>query len=76
MTRALPFTKASVRRAIAAAQAAGLRVTGIGPDGTVLTGDALAGLVPCVGADGQNDPYVAAVERVDGKTQRKRYVRS
>jgi hypothetical protein len=37
MTRALPFTQASVLRRISAAQKAGLRVTGIGPDGTVLT---------------------------------------
>lgn len=76
MTRPLTFTKASVRRAIAAAQAAGLRVTGIGPDGTVLTEDNLVGLVPGTGVDGQDDPYVAAVERANGKTQRKRYARS
>lgn len=37
MSRALPFTKASVMRAITAAQCSGLRVTGIRPDGTVLT---------------------------------------
>jgi hypothetical protein len=36
VTRALPFTQASVRRAIAAAQKAGLQVTGIRADGTVL----------------------------------------
>jgi len=35
MTKPLPFTQASVRRAIAAARTAGLRVLGIGPDGTV-----------------------------------------
>jgi hypothetical protein len=39
MTTRLPFTQASVRRAIAAARNAGLRVTGIGPDGTVLVDD-------------------------------------
>lgn len=33
MTAKLPFTQASVRRAIAAAQQAGLRVTGVRPDG-------------------------------------------
>lgn len=37
MTRALPFTQASLMRRITAAQKAGLRVTGIAPDGTVLT---------------------------------------
>jgi hypothetical protein len=36
MTRIVPFTQASVRRAIAAAQKAGLLVTAIRPDGTVL----------------------------------------
>jgi hypothetical protein len=36
MTRVVPFTQASVRRAIAAAQKAGLEVTGIRPDGTIL----------------------------------------
>jgi hypothetical protein len=37
VTKPLPFTQASVRRAIRAAQSAGLRVVGIRPDGTVLT---------------------------------------
>jgi hypothetical protein len=36
MTRALPFTQASLRRAIEAARKAGLNVTGIRPDGTVI----------------------------------------
>ena len=39
MTRALPFTQASLRRAIAAAQKAGLRVRGIRPDGTIVVDD-------------------------------------
>jgi hypothetical protein len=39
MTRPLPFTEASVRRAILAARKAGLRVTGIRPDGTVMVSD-------------------------------------
>jgi hypothetical protein len=34
MTRPLPFTKTRLRRAIEAAREAGLRVTGIRPDGT------------------------------------------
>jgi hypothetical protein len=41
MTKPLPFTQASLKRAIAAARAAGLRVTGIRPDGTVLVEDPL-----------------------------------
>jgi hypothetical protein len=36
LTRAIPFTQASLQRAINAARKAGLRVTGIRPDGTVL----------------------------------------
>jgi hypothetical protein len=36
MTRAIPFTKAQIRRAIEAAREAGLRVRGIAPDGTLL----------------------------------------
>jgi hypothetical protein len=39
MTHALPFTQASVRRAIAAARKEGLRVKGIKPDGTVIVQD-------------------------------------
>jgi hypothetical protein len=39
MTKALPFTQASLRRAIAAARAAGLRITGIRSDGTLLVQD-------------------------------------
>jgi hypothetical protein len=37
VTRALPFTQASLRRAIAAARKEGLRVAGIRPDGTLIT---------------------------------------
>jgi hypothetical protein len=36
MTRALPFTQASLKRAIKAAHKAGLHVTGIRPDGTLI----------------------------------------
>jgi hypothetical protein len=39
MTRAIAFTQASLRRAIEAARKAGLRVTGIRPDGTLLVDD-------------------------------------
>jgi hypothetical protein len=37
MTRALPFSKASIKRRCDAAREAGLFVTAITPDGTVLT---------------------------------------
>jgi hypothetical protein len=43
MTRALPFTQASLRRAIEAARKAGLQVTGIRADGTLLVGAAVDG---------------------------------
>jgi hypothetical protein len=39
MSRALPFTQAGLRRAIEVARKAGLRETGIRPDGTVMTAD-------------------------------------
>jgi hypothetical protein len=39
VTRAIAFTQASLRRAIEAARKAGLRVTGIRPDGTLLVED-------------------------------------
>lgn len=39
MTRALPFTQASLCRALAAARKAGLKVTGIRPDGTLVISD-------------------------------------
>ena len=39
MTRTLPFTQASVRRAVRAARQVGLRVTGIRSDGTVMVQD-------------------------------------
>ncbi|MFY9836530.1 MAG: hypothetical protein WAK55_08670 [Xanthobacteraceae bacterium] len=38
MTRALPFTKAGLCRRIEAVLKAGLRVTAIRPDGTVVVG--------------------------------------
>lgn len=74
MTRALPFTKATVRRAIALAREAGLTVTGIAPDGTVLTaGDNPAARVPAAGGDMQTDPFVIAARRAHGAKTRKRY---
>jgi hypothetical protein len=37
MTRSNPYTQRQIQRAIKAARAEGLRVTGVKPDGTVLT---------------------------------------
>jgi hypothetical protein len=39
MSRPLPFTQASLQRAINAARKAGLHVRGIRPDGTIIVGD-------------------------------------
>ena len=39
MTKAVPFTRASLRRAILAAEACGKHVIGIRPDGTLILGD-------------------------------------
>lgn len=76
MSKALPFTKASIKRAVAAAREAGLSIKAIGPDGTVIVdnGPDSASIVPI---DGDNDPYVAAVERsCDAKASRKRNAHS
>lgn len=39
MTKALPFTQAGIRRAVEGARKAGLRVTAIKPDGTIVVND-------------------------------------
>lgn len=49
MTDRLPFTEASIRRAVKAARKEGLHVLGIKPDGTVILGEqpiSVAALVP------------------------------
>jgi hypothetical protein len=77
MTRALPYTQASVRRRIEAARKAGLNVTGIAPDGTVLTVEKNQIGPSILPGSLQDDPYVAAVERgSNAKAPRKRYARS
>lgn len=77
MTRALPYTQASVRRRIEAAQKAGLSVTGIAADGTVLTVEK-TNIGPSLSPGSlQDDPYVIAVERgSNAKAPRKRYASS
>lgn len=40
MTKALPFTEASLARAIKGAKRAGLHVVGVKADGTIIVGDA------------------------------------
>jgi hypothetical protein len=39
MTKALPFTQASMRRAIMAVESAGKHVIGVRPDGTLIVGN-------------------------------------
>lgn len=51
MTKPLPFTQSSLRRAIAAARKEGLTVRGIRPDGTVIVDG---------GDNGQEDLYQPA----------------
>lgn len=50
MTRALPFTERSLRRAIGAARKAGLRVTGIRADGTLFVEESTAPVAEWVGS--------------------------
>ena len=45
MTKALPFTQASMRRAILAVESAGKRVVGVRPDGTLLVDNGDAGSI-------------------------------
>lgn len=56
MTRALPFTEASLRRAIKALRKEGLRVTGVRlPDGSavIVDGDKSEGAIVSLAPDGQ-----------------------
>ena len=55
MTRALPFTQASLRRALTAARKAGFKVIGIRPDGTLILndGDSCPPEVAACALDGQ-----------------------
>jgi len=54
MTKALPFTKASLARAIQGVEMAGRFVVGVRPDGTLIVGDKpidTASLVPSIAQD-------------------------
>jgi hypothetical protein len=55
MTRALPCTKANIKCRIEAARAAGLFVTGILPDGTVLTAESPPELITIRPFEGQDN---------------------
>lgn len=57
MTARLPFTQASLERAISAARRAGLRVTGIRADGTLVVQD---GDAPIAQLEPQGDAAAAS----------------
>ena len=56
MTKPLPFTQASIRRAVKAARKEGLHVLGIRPDGTVIVGDNPNIGVPALPTSTENAP--------------------
>jgi hypothetical protein len=56
MTRALPFTAASLARAIKGVELAGRFVVGVKPDGTLIVGDELVKTASIVPIDAQNNP--------------------
>ena len=68
MTRALPFTQASLARAIKAVERAGRFVIGVRPDGTLIVGDKLVettSIVPEV-AESSKPPRRRIGERIHG----------
>lgn len=56
MTKALPFTEASIARSIKGAQRGGLYVVGIRPDGTLITSDKPLETASIVVADAEPSP--------------------
>ncbi len=77
LTKPLPFTAASTARLIRGAEAAGKRVVGVKPDGTLIFGDSSPELAPANAAIDEHDPYVAAAERgSNAKAPRTRHARS
>jgi hypothetical protein len=75
MTRALPFTEASVARAIKGVGRAGLFVVGVRPDGTLIVADKpidVSSLVPAEAQTSQPSPRrfgerLNGVEGEDGR---------
>ena len=55
MTKALPFTAASLARAIKGVEKAGRFVIGVKPDGTLIIADKPFDTASLVPADGQNE---------------------
>ena len=58
MTRSLPFTEASVARAIKGVGRAGLFVVGVKPDGTLIVADKPIDVASLVSANEQSSPPV------------------
>ena len=56
MTRALPFTAASLARAIKGVEKAGRFVVGVKPDGTLIITDKPIDITSVFPADGHNEP--------------------
>ena len=56
MTRALPFTAASLARAIKGVEKAGRFVVGVKPDGTLIVTDKPIDITSVFPADGHNEP--------------------
>jgi hypothetical protein len=56
MTRALPFTAASLARAIKGVERAGRFVVGVRPDGTLIVGDSPIETASLFRANAQNAP--------------------
>lgn len=56
MTRTLPFTEASLARAIKGVERAGRFVIGVKADGTLIVGDKPIDSASMIPADGQNEP--------------------
>ena len=56
MTRALPFTAASLARAIKGVEKAGRFVVGVKPDGTLVVTDKPIDITSMFPADGHNEP--------------------
>ena len=56
MTRALPFTTASLARAIKGVEKAGRFVVGVKPDGTLVVADKPIDITSVFPANGHNEP--------------------
>ena len=68
MTKALPFTKASLRRAIEAVESAGKFVVAVRPDGTLIVGDKPVEAASLVPTDAQSSelPRRRIGEKING----------